>query len=205
MLDYLDKKSQFNPLDDIRYWIRSIHAHISSSQEDDDEVKPFQRVLLVGTHRGDSTRLREIDDYIHEELIMKKGSKNYVNHIRSTGREMKHFIPVENSIDHNQCESYRQRSGIEDLQLLLEESKRFLPFLDEQFPIKWLKFGEHLNRLKHTHAVEESAPIVNVDELKKMAVECGIVEEKQQDLALKFFHFAGKITYLSKSLIVTVR
>ena len=195
MLDYLDKKSKYNPLNDFRYWIRSIHAHISSVQEDDDKQKPFQRVLSVGTHRGDSTktRLKDINNHIYENLIL-TDDKKYINHIFSMPEkkaEINHFVPVENSIDHK-TDSYLQDSGIADVQDRLKIMSESLSFLQNFYPIKWLNFSEQLKRLKYQKLV----PIGNMKELKKIAVKCGIVEEDEQKLVLKFFHFTGRINYL---------
>ena len=35
-------------------------------------------------------------------------------------------------------------------------------------------------------------------EVKEVARECGITDPQQQDLALKFFHDTGKLSWLSK-------
>lgn len=200
MLDYINdpERATYNPLDDICYWIRSIDAHICS---DDGKEKPIERVLLVGTYRGDYSHkdLLKIDKFVKDELIMNKDKDyHYINHIHSVGASCgpEFFIPVENSIDiKSRGESYLVDSGTKQIQTTILEMSKELTFLDEYYPIKWLKFEE---RLKQTYDSGSSTPIMKIKDVKLLAIKSGITNEEQQDLALKFFHDAGKIICLSK-------
>lgn len=203
MLKYIrvPKQASYNPLDDICYWIRSIDAHICSSQAEGGKEKVIERVLLVGTYLGDHSDedVQEIDDFIHKKLIMSKDDR-YINHIHSVGVSCgpAYFIPVENSIDiESRGESYLRESGTKLIQTTILKMSKELTFLDEYYPIKWLKFEE---RLKQTYDSGASTPIMKIKDVKELAVKSGITSEEQQDLALKFFHESGKIICLSKCI-----
>ena len=74
-------------------------------------------------------------------------------------------------------------------------------FLNEEYPIKWLKLEERIKLLHNDGAYKEGdpAPIMDVQELKDLAKKCGIDSDEQQELALDFFNSCGKIIYLSES------
>ena len=204
MLKYLDKprKAKRNPLDGVFYWIRSIAAHIYSTGDDDKVVK---QILLVGTHRGNSRRQRKallkIDRYLKKELIENAASRRYVDYIHLMESELECFIPVENSLDYRRGSSYRQDSGIQLVQDTVMAMSQSLPFLNEEYPIKWLKLEERIKLLNNDGAYKEGdpAPIMDVQELKDLAKKCGIDSDEQQELALDFFNSCGKIIYLSES------
>ena len=206
MLKYLDKprKAKRNPLDGVFYWIRSIAAHIYSTGDDDKVVK---QILLVGTHRGNSRRQRKallkIDRYLKKELIENAASRRYVDYIHLMESELECFIPVENSLDYRRGSSYRQDSGIQLVQDTVIAMSKSLPFLNEEYPIKWLKLEERIKLLHNDGAYKEGdlAPIMDVQELKDLAKKCGIDSNEQQELALDFFNACGKIIYLSESTI----
>ncbi len=69
--DMLMEASRKKSLEEVRYWIHSIHSHIYSPEKDmKGEDKKINRVFLVGTHRGDHTDqdLKKIDKLIKKEL-----------------------------------------------------------------------------------------------------------------------------------------
>ena len=115
MLEYIHDRSRlkYNPLDDICYWIRSIHAHTY-----DIKAEKSRKVLLVGTNRNmlpDVTNsIKKIDTFILENIICIE-DKPYVDHIYripDSPSACRYFIPVENSIDiASNPESYLQESG----------------------------------------------------------------------------------------------
>ncbi len=193
-----DKVKYINPLDDIRYWIGSIHAHIFSRS--DDKKK---RVLLVGTHREElqpyvTEHLQKIDTFIEDNLIHVGKLAEYIRPLGSK-RVCSYFIPVENSIDIiARGEAYLQESGTKDVQDEIMAMSRVFPYLDELHPIKWLKFEERLKQCSQTRKLRSLAPVLKIIEVKDLAVKSGITNEEQQELALKFFHDTGKIVCLSK-------
>ena len=207
MIKFLHNQAvaKYNPLDDITYWIRSIYAHICSSGDVDKIVK---RVLIVGTYRDDPSctpeSLLKVDRYLKKELIEKKMSYQYINLIQLMNTEPECFIPVENSIDCERGDSYRQDSGIKLVQEKVIAMSESLSFLKEEHPITWLKLEERLKSLYRWGSYKEGdpAPIMDVKELKELARKSGIEGDDQQELALKFFHLTGKIIYLSKNLTI---
>ena len=207
MIKFLHSQAvaKYNPLDDITYWIRSIYAHICSSGDVDKIVK---RVLIVGTYRDDPSctpeSLLKVDRYLKKELIEKKMSYQYINLIQLMNTEPECFIPVENSIDCERGDSYRQDSGIKLVQEKVIKMSESLSFLKEEHPITWLKLEERLKLLYRWGSYKEGdpAPIMDVKELKELARKSGIEGDDQQELALKFFHLTGKIIYLSKNLTI---
>ena len=199
MLEYIHDRSRlkYNPLDDICYWIRSIHAHTY-----DIKAEKSRKVLLVGTNRNmlpDVTNsIKEIDTFILENIICIE-DKPYVDHIYripDLPSACHFFIPVENSIDIvSNPESYLQESGTKYVQDTVKEIAKSLPQFNEQYPIKWLKFEEYL--LEQCEA-RKSTPVMKIEEAKELAVKSGITDEQQQELALQFFDDTGKLNWLSK-------
>ena len=204
MLNFLADpgKAKRNPLDSVSYWIRSIGARIYSAGDSNKVVK---QILLVGTHLGDPPlpldELLKIDIHLKKELFETKKSQRYVNFIHFIDSELECFIPVENSIDYQRGGSYRQDSGIKLVQDTVMAMSKSLPFLNEEYPIKWLKLEERIKLLNNDGAYKEGdpAPIMDVQELKDLAKKCGIDSDEQQELALDFFNSCGKIIYLSES------
>ena len=180
-----------NPLDEISYWTRSIHAHISSRPSKTKEQQKLRRVLLVGTHRDGllpniEEGLKAINDFIKEKLIF-SNDERYIDHIYHTGGN--YFIPVENSIDfQSNGKSYLKDSGTSLIQDTVKAMSQTLPYLNDVYPIMWLKFE---NDLKQQGKL---APVMNREEVKKLSC----IPENQLDRALEFFHITGKIIFLSK-------
>ena len=203
MLEYIHDRSRlkYNPLDDICYWIRSIHAHTY-----DIKAEKSRKVLLVGTNRDmlpDVTNsIKEIDTFILENIICIE-DKPYVDHIYripDSPSACRYFIPVENSIDIvSNPESYLQESGTKYVQDTIKEIAKSLPQFNEQYPIKWLKFEEYL---QEQCEARKSTPVMKIEEAKELAVKSGIADEQQQELALQFFNDTGKLNWLSKYLYV---
>ena len=199
VLEFIHNRSRlkYNPLDDICYWIRSIHAHTY-----DNKAEQSRKVLLVGTNRDmlpDVTNsIKEIDTFILENIICIE-DKPYVDHIYripDSPSACRYFIPVENSIDIvSNPESYLQESGTKYVQDTIKEIAKSLPQFNEQYPIKWLKFEEYLQEQCEAH---ESTPVMKIEEAKELAVKSGITDEQQQELALQFFNDTGKLNWLSK-------
>ena len=203
MLEYIHDRSRlkYNPLDDICYWIRSIHAHTY-----DIKAEKSRKVLLVGTNRNMLpdviNNIKEIDTFILDNIISIK-DKPYVDHIYripDSPSACRYFIPVENSIDIvSNPESYLQKSGTKYVQDTIKEIAKSLPQFNEQYPIKWLKFEEHL---QEQCEARKSTPVMKIEEAKELAVKSGITDEQQQVLALQFFNDTGKLNWLSKYLYV---
>ena len=192
--------AEYNPLNDIRYWTRSIHAHITPRiQSKNARGERPERVLLVGTHRDElqPEGLKEIEKFIEDELILNKHERVIDRiHRMSSSSDYAYFIPVENSIDcKTRTEDYFEESGAKCVQDTIKTMSISLPHLKEYHPIKWLKYEE---LLKQQRCIHNSAPVLKIEEVNELGVKSGIINKKQQELALKFFHEEGKIICLSK-------
>ncbi len=196
--DMLKETSCKKSLEEVRYWIHSIHSHIYPPEKDViGEEKKMNRVFLVGTHRGDHTDedLEKIDKFIDKKLIEDKSCCNHICPVGELSCPTSYFIPVENKIDHTHGKDYLRDSGTGVVQNLVETTSKTLPFLNEKYPIKWLKFEE---RLKKKMVTLSTTPVMTVEGVKALAVRSNITSEDQQDLALKFFHDTGKIICISE-------
>ncbi len=197
--DMLGETSCKKSLEEVRYWIHSIHSHIYPLEEElKGEDKKINRVFLVGTHRGDHTDedLKIIDELINEELIEDDRCCNHIMYpVGKLSYPTNYFIPVENQTDHTRSRDYLQDSGTGVVQNLVKTTSTRLPFLDEYYPIKWLKFEERLKKQMETMS---TTPVVTIEGVKALAMRSNITSEPQQDLALKFFHDTGKIICISE-------
>ena len=125
-------------------------------------------------------------------------NKPFVNYIYCAPNScgVSYFVPVENSIDIvAKGESYLEESGTKLVQNTIISMSKRMPFMKESHPIKWLKFEELLKRCRSDRKL---CPIMKVSEVKEVATQCSITDPQQQELALKFFHDTGKISWLSK-------
>ena len=187
-----------NPIEDIRYWVQSINAHIYPPDKDErNEDETYNRVILVGTHRGDHSLddLKKIDDLIKEKLRNPEGKTiNHIYPVNDGLNKLGWFLAVENSID-SKTDNYREESGTKILQENIETITRQLGFMQEEHPIKWLKFQDRLELCK-----TRNPPVMTMAEAKQLAVQSRITDEDQQELALKFFHDTKRIICLSKSM-----
>jgi ankyrin repeat protein/GTPase SAR1 family protein len=178
-------------LEEIHYWLNSIHAHIH------DPNPHYKRVLLVGTHRSPNGVAPLADE---ELLLVDKALSichpSILNELYRADLSGKlWFAAVENSIDGRE-ENDREESGAKSLQKAIHCAWNDLPFKDEEYPTTWLRFEAFLNRMR-----SQGTPLVNAETIRQTARdEYGIGEENEADveLALGFFHDTGTIVYPRK-------
>jgi len=194
-----DQYPDGNPWEAFRYWIHSIHAHIfPPEKEGKEEINKSRRIILVGTHREnvEPKDLKDIDEFLAERI----GEDNRcLNHVTTVKKKLEkklgsefptnYYIPVENSWDAKCKQDYLSESGTKMVQIVID-SMTDLPFLKEEYPIKWLKFKE---RIEVTAA---STPVLTIEALKNVAAASRIHDEEQQKLAIKFLHDSGKLICL---------
>ena len=202
MIEYIEAKESSslpNPIEQIRYWLYSIHAHVFPPEEGDD----LRRVCLVGTHRCPPGK-RYISDeeikIIDKNLRAEFGDDDRcINlfHYMGASRPKKIFAAVENSID-GKTEGDRDKSGAVFLQKELKVVSKQLSFLEDLHPLIWLKFEQKLIKMREGLIQMKLPLFVTVEEVKKVAENQGIDNDKSCELALNFFHDTGKIVYLSK-------
>ena len=187
-------------LEEIQYWLNSIHAHIHNVKAESDagDESCLKRILLVGTHRcpkGEDAitddDMIEIDEKLRQRYIEGTPILNDMYRADPSGKVW--FAAVENSIDGTD-EGDREKSGAYSLQKSIHEAWNELPFKDEEYPTTWLRFEAYLIQ-------KRDKPIVDAEEIRKIAKDThGIGEEKEEDieLALGFFHDTGTIVYPSE-------
>ena len=139
-----------NPFEEIRYWLHSIHVHTLPAVPG-KEKKALKNVCLVGTHRNppvpskgraiDDEELQKINDLIIEEI---EGDDRCISHLHFMGPDSKRvFIAVENSIDGKE-EEHREASGAKALQDEIKKVTNHLSFIEEDYPLSWLRLEAKL-------------------------------------------------------------
>ena len=184
-------------LEEIRYWLNSIHAHIHKIEKKLDG-SCLKRILLVGTHRCPKEKDMPDEDlkYISDEIKCRymTGTPVLNDMYRADPSERKNwFAAVENSID-GRDEEDRKKSGACSLQESIHAAWNELPFKKEEYPTTWLRFEAHLIQ-------KRDKAIVDAEEIRKIARDTyGIGEEMEEDIemALGFFHDTGTIVYPSE-------
>ena len=189
-------------LEEIHYWLNSIHAHIHKIEAD----SLCKRVMLVGTHRTPKGKHQITDEDM--EFIDKELSRRFLDDApilndmyRADPSGKLWFAAVENSID-GQDKHDRDSSGATSLQESIRKAWNELPFKDEEYPTTWLRFETFLNEKRTLNVSSMSTScIVDVALIQDTAREVyGIGQEDEQDieLALGFFHDTGTIVYPSE-------
>ena len=181
-----------NPIEEVRYWLHSIHAHIYPPEKTEREQDEHdRRVLLVGTHRNPGQTEQELKDndlkcineLLEEEII---SDERCINHVRKISNRC--FISVENSL------ADPEKSGAIELRRVLTEIKEQLKFLDEVYPLSWLRFEGRLIEMKKDLSQIKCLP---EEDIKKIAQSKGVPTPED---VLEFFHDTGNIILLSKLL-----
>ena len=192
MLNAKDKDSHRH----IQYWFNTISAYTKKFEgERGKERKP--PVILVGTHCGPYEKDGEaVFERISEED--EKIKRDELDAFYFTGdnrkRYISHFVkgPLEERFQFVECSLENEKeSGAESLKKVIEETADSLPFMDEEYPMKWLQFQERL---------QEEPGLRKLEAVEKMAQELGLSKEAR-DLALPFFHDIGVITMPGIDLI----
>ena len=192
-------------LEEIRYWLNSIHAHIHNVQEDEK----MKRVFLVGTHMSPKNpeqgkcitedELQKIHELLESAFYSRSGDpqSRFANHLQFPGPSNRIFAAIENSFDKSTSDE-RKKSGAKALQQKLTQTSENLEFLKEEYPILWLRFEALLIRLREARQHSEASQVVKLADVRNLALQCGIEDQEQIDQALLFFHDTGTIICLSK-------
>ena len=192
-----DGNVPYSPIEQIRYWLYSIHAHIFPPEKSDY----MRRVCLVGTHRSPE-RMRSIEDgdlkKINERLKNEfSQDKRCTNLFHYNKESQMIFSAVENSIDGKKNED-RVKSGAANLQHQLKQVSQELKFLGEDHPLIWLRFELKLLEMRRQLLTENAPLFVTEEKVKEVAKSLGIDDDRSCELALNFFHDTGKLIQLSK-------
>ena len=156
------RESSRESLEELRYWLHSIHAHIGKGADKESEVK---QIVLVGTHRsqaGDEmseAELQEIDEILTKEFLEEDHHYRCVDHlsfITWPSQRRRIFAAVENSHDQP---TQRKSSGATMVQNTLELLAKKLPFLEEDYPLLYLHFEEVLVQYRQKLQYEHSSQV----------------------------------------------
>ena len=194
MVEHLSD-NKLSGIEEIRYWLHTIHAHIHTEDQTDKQV------LLVGTHKAPKGKPLPEDRLIavHDKLekIFYTEDDRSVHHLCRTDSEQM-FFAIENSLDK---EEEREASGITALQEKLLSLSGKLRFLQEEHPILWLRFERGLLQWREDCQRNNSLPLIQLKDAQSMGRSYGI---EDPDASLHFFHDTGTIVCLSKSSLLKI-
>ena len=177
----------------ISYWFNTVSAYTKVMGDPKLGIKP--PVFIVGTHRGPYSpeegkkfpRLaRGNDKKIREDLkeCYKEGDKHnrYLGHLRGPDQDFFHFV---------ESSQEDEKSGVTGLRCCLRKKADALPFMKEEYPVRWLQLEEKL----------KDRGMVLLTDVKDEAKAVGFPfpptggECKEFHLAMQFLHDVGVITY----------
>ena len=178
----------------ISYWFNTVSAYTESyTEKKGRQLENKPPVFLVGTHRGpydaeDSSRsfkqlseeeMRKVTGVLEDHFENSDKCGRYVPHITS-----KSYNFVESSLK-------GKESGAQVLRSRLRDTAKSLPYMKEEYPVRWLKLEKDLT---------SKDGLILLADVKTKARELNFhfaeeTESKELDEALRFFHEIGVITY----------
>ena len=185
----------------ISYWFNMVSAYTNVMGDPRLGKKP--PVFLVGTHQGpyvysdkesgNGKRFSKLspDDEkrIRKDLEMRFLNEDdhgrYLGHLKGLGQEHFHFV---------ECSQSGKESGAPGLKYCLTKKAASLPYIKEEYPVRWLQLEKRL--------MERGVLPLSV--VKEEAKEVGFPfppsrgECKEFEIAMKFLHDIGVIIYPSK-------
>ena len=193
---------QHKAIEEIRYWLNSIHAHVHSICSETH----LKRVLLVGTHKAPNGKpeisekdMADISEALYDRFVLNSDIANDLRFVYpssstdgNASRECRVFAAVENSRDRDD-EISRRESGAVLVQKEIHGAWNDLPFKDEVYPTSWLRLEAFFKRT-------QEKGITTYKEIKEVARNYNIGQDDEDELklALTFFHDTGTIVYFSK-------
>ena len=181
----------------ISYWFNTVSAY---TEVMDPKLGRKPPVFLVGTHRGPYDdgkgkrflKLAPDDEKEIREDLEKCYKKDddydrYIRHLKGSAHD--HFYFVESSQENKE-------SGAPGLRCCLRKKADSLPYMKQEYPVRWLQLEEML----------KDQGLVLLADVKEKAKAVGFPfppsggECKEFELAMKFLHDIGVITYPCKCL-----
>lgn len=189
----LDNRSHETNLDTLQSWLVSIHS-IRRTEEQlcerktptGEQTPSYERppVILVGTH-ADKKSAEDIKK--SEGLIARRVcGKAYGKHV------IRPFFAVDN----------KQGVGVENLRSKVAEVLESEPYMNENLPLKWLKFEktvkDTVEREKQYH--------MKIEQARQLArSKCFIRDEKQLETMLNFYHDLGVVIHHGNTVVLQFR
>ena len=184
----LPNQSHETNLDTLQSWLASIHSIRRKEEQPRERKTPteYERppVILVGTH-ADKKSAEDIKK--SEDLIAKRiCGKAYDEHV------IRPYFSVDNT----------QGVGVENLQKKVAEILESEPYMNEDLPLKWLKFEktvkDKVERDKEYH--------MKVEKARDLArSECFIRDDTQLDTMLNFYHDLGVVINHGNTVVLERR
>ncbi len=195
------------PFNKIRYWLNSIAVH--THEDERSRSKGVKRIFLVGTRRAPQSsedgveitevQLLDIDKRLRKEFKDKYGKDIcYVNCYFSEKSDDAIFSPVESSLKIS-CKESGARHLCKELNKICYDDQRKLKFLNEEYPVVWLKFGMQL--LSERKERSQESMVMQWKGVEELAHPLSIVEEDDLKTMIGFFHDTGTIVCLRKFMV----
>ena len=180
----------------ISYWFNTVSAYTESyTEKEGRQLGNKPPVFLVGTHRGPYNAAedpsRSFEQLSEEEMRRVTGVLE--DHFEKSNK-CRRYVPHITSKSYNFVESSQKgkKSGAQELRSRLREKAKSLPYMKEEYPVRWLKLEEDLT---------SKDGLILLADVKTKARELNfhfaeVTEESPElDEALRFFHEIGVITY----------
>ena len=179
----------------ISYWFNTVSAYTESyTEKEGRQLEKKPPVFLVGTHRGPYAAedpSRSFEQFSEEE--MRKVTDVLKAHFEKSDK-CGRYVPHITSKSYNFVESSQKgkKSGAQELRSRLREKAKSLPYMKEEYPVRWLKLEEDLT---------SKDGLILLADVKTKARELNFHfaevtgESPELDEALRFFHETGVITY----------
>ena len=184
-----DKGISLVDLQRIYFWFASVHAHTPLTPE-------AVRILFVGTHKNSCSPER-VDSAVKQLCDTFKQSKEFACHIE--------YVQVDDVDEilaqvENSCDDYEDES-VCILRDSILKAALDRDYMKEDIPLSWLRYEDEI-LLYHQQPLPtqggesvESRCLLTMQEMKAIAVKCGIgdIKEGPFKTMITFFHDVGLV------------
>ncbi|XP_033118018.1 uncharacterized protein LOC117117730 [Anneissia japonica] len=163
----------------ILYWIITIYSDTRVMEQDTDSGLDLPSVFIVGTHSG-SLLLGKHEN--ERKLKVKEKFDKIKRALAGTPYES-HVFPryfcVENSSPND-----------ENIAELKKELEKLMKKMNKTIPLSWVHFQSEIQKLS------EEKVICPLEEVKSIAANCGILDDKAQLALLDYLYDLGEIVFI---------
>ncbi|XP_071948735.1 uncharacterized protein [Antedon mediterranea] len=173
------RKYHWTNLQFILSYILSVYSHSRIVKENKEKGVHKPTILIVGTHKGKLSWFKKKQNAEAKKVFKKLRTalkeKLYEEHVYHR------YFAIENSKETTD-------ESFSELKKVIDE---FMSDLEKPVPLKWMRFRCGIHNLRR----EKHFSLCPVEELKTLASENGIADEKQQSILLNFLYDLGEIVY----------
>ncbi|XP_071947615.1 uncharacterized protein [Antedon mediterranea] len=174
------RKHHWTNLQFILSYIQSVYSHSRIGKENKEKGVHKPTILIVGTHKGKLSWFKKKQNAEAKKVFKKLRTalkeKLYEEHVYHR------YFAIENSKETTD-------ESFSELKKVIDE---FMSDLEKPVPLKWMRFRCGIHNLRR----EKHFSLCPVEELKTLASENGIADEKQQSILLNFLYDLGEIVYM---------